>query len=220
MTWARFCAVSGRGRVYAGGIPGNNISLNTAPGCECVISRSSRVAARRLGISLSKFAARERLIERAAKFTDTERLVEKLQAMIGRIPHNGVIPRDHHYREPTALCMRGEGGGCLAPHGCVYNDGINPIVLQNLAHRNTAVRGTHPIAGMLKHGRDSLSYQALTVDDKYVLLIGHRSSPSMGARCRAVSGISNRVAHRRRPGKDSCRWTHLLAQPEQLGLDC
>ena len=68
---------------------------------------------------MSKFAARERLIERVAKFMDTEGLMEKLQAVIGRISHNGVISRDHDYQEPKALCMRGEGDARLAPHGGV-----------------------------------------------------------------------------------------------------
>ena len=47
---------------------------------------------KKLSVPLSKLAADKRFIERVAKFMDTEGLVEKLQAVLGRIPHNGVVP--------------------------------------------------------------------------------------------------------------------------------
>jgi hypothetical protein len=47
---------------------------------------------KKLSVPLPKFAAGERFIERVAKFMDTEGLVEKLQAVLSRIPHNGVVP--------------------------------------------------------------------------------------------------------------------------------
>jgi hypothetical protein len=134
---------------------------------------------KKLSAPLPKLAAGECLVERIAKFMDTEGFVEKLQAVLGCIPHNGVIPRDHYYGEPKPLCMRGEGGACLVLHGCVNNDRIDAVVLQDLPHRSTTLRGTHPITGILKYGRDRVSYQAFTINDKDLLLIGQEARPAL-----------------------------------------
>jgi len=75
--------------------------------------------------------------------------------------------------------MCGEGVACLVVHGRVNNDSIDAVVLKELPHRNTAFRGTHPISGILKHGRDRLSYQAFTIDDKDVFLIGQEARPAL-----------------------------------------
>lgn len=93
-----------------------------------------------LSFSAPKFAACKRLIERAAKLMDTEGFMEQLETVIGRIAHYRIIARDHDHREPKVSRMRGKGGACLAGQGRVHHDGIDPIVLYNLPHRNAAVR--------------------------------------------------------------------------------
>jgi hypothetical protein len=65
-------------------------------------------AEERLRVPLSKLAAGECQIKGVAKFLNAERLTKKLQAVIGSVPHNGIVTGDHNQWKPKRFGVSGE----------------------------------------------------------------------------------------------------------------